>query len=208
MARRATICFLFPTAVALVHQFVKRARDGTFSTRSLYPIAEFCSKLSQVFQFRGVGLVVDTVDEGLRLLSFLFSSPNRLGNSPVGQQHEFLNQFVGILRFLVVAACGLALFVDVEMQFLAVELHGAVVEATLAQLLGQGVEDDDFACKLALVFLLVGCGFARAVLHAVLLQYFLHFLVGKTAVALDDGMHQPPVLDVGFAVELEDHAVA
>ena len=89
------------------------------------------------------------------------------------------------------------------MQFLAVELHGSVLETSLSQLLGQTVQRNQLRGILALIGLGLRGRRSRlpgAVYHAVLLQNVLHLFVGKAAVALDDGVGQVPVLDVGIFV--------
>ena len=70
------------------------------------------------------------------------------------------------------------------MQFLAVELHGAVLEASFTQGLGHLVECHQFLGVVAL---------AR-------LQYLLHLFVGVAAVAFDDRMCDVELLDVGIFV--------
>ena len=77
------------------------------------------------------------------------------------------------------------------MQLLTVELHGSVLETALAQVLGQSVEGAQ----------LVG------IVAVFSFQDLLYFLVGIAAVALDDGMGQVPVFDVGVVVEFEDDAI-
>ena len=97
------------------------------------------------------------------------------------------------------------------MQFLTVELHAAVLETRGTQFLGEGVEFYQFCGMLALVWVLLRGWWrrlARAVLHAVVLQYLLHLLVGIAAIAPDDGMRQMPMLDICLVVELEDHTIA
>ena len=148
------------------------------------------------------------IGQGLGLLAFGHTT-YAFGHGAVGQQHEFLYQFVGVFRLLEIASCGLAGFIDVEVQFLAVKLHGTVVEAGLAQRLGQTVEHHQFGSIIALVAFGAGCRgwFACSLFHAVALQYFLHFFISKAAVALDDGMHQSPFLHVCLFVHVEYHAV-
>ena len=97
------------------------------------------------------------------------------------------------------------------MQFLTVELHAAVFEAGCTQFLGEGVEGNQFGSILTLVGILLrswGSRLARAVLHAIVLQYLLHLLVGIATITLDDGMCQMPMLDICLVVELEDHTIA
>ncbi len=92
------------------------------------------------------------------------------------------------------------------MELLGVELHGAVLEAPLAQLLGQAVEGADLPSVLVLVALLsrVGCRLSGAVLHAVVLEHLLGLLVGVAAVGANDGVHDAEALHVGLVIEVED----
>ena len=132
------------------------------------------------------------------------------GHRLIGQQHELLDEFVGIFRGLEVGLDGLAGLVDIEVEFLAVELHRAVLEAGGTEFLGEGIEFDEHLGILALIriFLCGGrCRLASAVLHAIVLENLLYLLVGIATVALDDGMGQVPFLHVGLVVHLEDNAV-
>ena len=115
-----------------------------------------------------------------------------LGHRTVGQQHELLDELCGVVRLLEVRTGRLAVLVDVEVQFLAIELHGTTFEATLTQAFGQSVQR---AQLLSIVAVL-----AR--------QYLLHLLVGIAAVALDDRMGYMKVLHVRFVVQQEDDRVA
>ena len=144
-------------------------------------------------------------------LHFQFSIRNGFRHSAVGQQHKLLDELVGIFRLLEEAARGVPFLVDIEVQFFAVEVHGSVLEATLAQLLRHAVQHDEFLGQLARVgFLLRGgrCRLTGTVDNAVLLEYLLHLLVGEAAIGTDDGMGQVPRLDVGVLVHDEDDAVA
>ena len=88
---------------------------------------------------------MDTIDEGLTLglslstFLFLLSSilfpTNKLGYGAIGQQHELLDELGGICRLLKVATCGLAIVINIEVQFFPVELHGTVLKTALAQFL-------------------------------------------------------------------------
>ena len=144
---------------------------------------------------------MDAVDEGLGLgllgtlsplSSFLFPLSYTLGHGAVGQQHELLDELGGIVRLLEVGTRGLSRLVDVEVQFLAVELHGTVLEAPLAQGLRHLVEHDELGGVVANQSLTPG--------PSILLQYLLHLLVGVAAVAAYDGMCDVELLDVGLLV--------
>ena len=76
------------------------------------------------------------------MITFTLRFAYRLGDGLVGEQHEFLDEFVSIFRYFEISLHGLAVLVDVEMEFLTVELHGAVLEAGSTEFLGKGVEGD------------------------------------------------------------------
>ena len=76
------------------------------------------------------------------MITFTLRFAYRLGDGLVGQQHEFLDEFVCIFRHLEVGLHGLTRLVDVEVEFLTVELHGAVLEAGSTEFLGKGIEGD------------------------------------------------------------------
>ena len=78
---------------------------------------------------------------------------NAFGHGAVSQQHKLFNQLVGIFRALEVATCGLAFLVNIKVQLFAVEAHGAVLETSLAQALGQAVERNQLVSVLALIAL-------------------------------------------------------
>ena len=152
---------------------------------------------------------MDTIRQSLGLRAFLHTA-NALSNRLISQQHELLDEFIGILRGLKVGAYGFTCLIDIEMQFLAVELHRTVLESGCTEFLSQGIEFDELVGILALIgFLLRGrrCRLARAVFHTIILQDLLNLFIGIAAVALDDGMCQMPGLDVGLVVHLEDNTV-
>ena len=138
--------FLLLLALTVVHQRIQRTRDGSLRAGGLHLVAELDHKLTQRLQLRGVGLIVDAVDEsllGFWLLAFgfwLFRLPDMLGDGAVGQQHELLDELRGVVALLEVGAGGLAILVDVEMQFLAVELHSPALKAALTQTFCQPVK--------------------------------------------------------------------
>ena len=134
---------LLTFAVAVVHEFVEASCRFSLGAVGLQLVAELHDKFSQRFQFGGVGHIVDAVGQRLGFLAFGHTA-NALGHGTVGQQHELLHQFVGILRLLEVAADRFARLIDIKMQLFAVELHGTILEACLAQAFGQTVEHGQF----------------------------------------------------------------
>src|SRR3712207_676257 len=187
--RHGLYYFALAFAFDVVHELVNALGHGALGAIGLYFVAEFGDELAQRLHFLWVGIVVNAVGKGLCLAPFLYFSEG-LGHGAVGQQHEFLDELVGVLGALEVAAGGLSLFVDVEMELLSVEFHGAVLESFATQLLGQSVEEDEQLGVLTLVAALGSGwgGLSRAVDDAVVLKDLLYFLVGVAAVAADDGV--------------------
>ena len=90
--------------------------------------AEAGDELGQRVELLGVGQVVDAVGEYLGLLA-LGHAAYLLGHGAVGQQHEFLDQLVGVLRYLEINTDGFALLVYLELHFVAVEVRRSGVRA-------------------------------------------------------------------------------
>ncbi len=165
-----------------------------FAAGGLHAEAQFGDKLDEGVQLLGVGFVVDAVDEGFGgVLVFRFAYV--FGDGAVGQEHEFLDEPVGLLAFFDVDADGLGVFVELEFHLLGLEVDGAGFEACLAEARGEGVEGHD------------GVGDGSAVACAGV-DDGLRFLVGHAAVAADDGLAHPAFEDFGFGVHLHDDAEA
>ena len=196
-------------AFTVSHQLVQALGGGSLGALGLHLVAELHHELTQGFQLLWVWVVVDTIRQRLRLLAFLYLA-DAFRNRAVGKEHEFLYKFVGILRTLVVATHRLALLVDVEVQFLSVELHGTILEASGTQFLRQAVESDELEGILALIWMLrclSRCWLARAIHYAIGFEKFLYFLIFIAAVAFDDGMYDAIVLYLSVVVQLEDDAI-
>ena len=106
-----------------------------------------------------------TVRQGFRLLAFLCLS-YAFCHCAVGKEHEFLYKFVGILRAFEIAAYRFSLFVNIEVQFLAVELHGSVLESCCTEFLSQSVKCDELQRIFSLIRMLLGfcwCRFSSSV---------------------------------------------
>ena len=56
---------LFTSTLGISHQGIERLGDGTLGATGLHLIAKLRHKLAQVFEFLGIGLVVDTIRKGL-----------------------------------------------------------------------------------------------------------------------------------------------
>ena len=153
---------------------------------------------------------MDTIGQRLGLYA-LFHTTYRLGYGLVGQQHELLNEFVGIFRHLEIGLDGLTCLVDIKVEFLTIELHRTVLESGSTQFLGEGIEFDKHLSVLTLVRMFLrsrGCWLTCTVLHTIVLQDLLHLLVCITTITADDGMGEVPLLDVCLIIEFEDDTIA
>ena len=164
--------------------------------------------------FSGAGHVVYAVGQHLGLAS-LWHAAHHLGHAAVGQQHELLDELVGVARHLHVGARGMSLLVDLEAHLGAVEADGAVLEAGGAQALGQAVERDELGGIFALGLRAGRQRFGVSARQrqvglrglAVALEYLLHLLVGEAAHAAYDGVREVPLLHLALVVEAEDGRV-
>ncbi len=199
---------LLVLAAAAVHKFVKTSRYLTLSAVGFETVAEFHDELTERLQLGRVRLVVNTVRQCLGLLPF-FHLADALGDTPVGKEHELLNQLIGILGLLIIAPCGFSFLVDVKLQLLTVKLHGTATKPCGTELFGNPVESNQFLGILPFVTPTAGSGsrLTGAVNDTVLFQYLLHLLVCKATVALNHRMHQPPFFHVAIGVHVEDSAV-
>ena len=71
-------------------------------------------------------------------------------------------------------------------------------------------KSDELECILTLVWMLFGfcrSRFAGTIHHAIGFEKFLYLFIFIASVALDDGMHDVVVLDLGIVVEFKDDAV-
>ena len=139
---------------------------------------------------------MDAVDEGLLRLVLLFALftghlADAFGHRAVGQQHEFLDELVGVLALLEIHGEGLALLVDLEAHLRAVEVHAARLEAFGAQDFGEAVQ-------LAQLF---------GVVAVLAFEDFLHLFVAVAAVAARHRVGQMPVLHLAFFVDFKHDAV-
>ena len=108
----------------------------------------------------------------------------------VGEQHKFLNQFIGILSHLDVSAYGLARFINFKAHFGAIKTYRAFLEALVAQLLSQAIQHEEFMRKFANGIFKRASDFgmfARQVIVllrrlAILFEDGLHLFIGKAAV--------------------------
>ena len=78
------------------HQFVEASCRSALGTFCFHLIAELNYEFAQSFQLLWVWIIMDTIRQSLRLLTFLCLA-DALCHRAVGKEHEFLYQFVGIL---------------------------------------------------------------------------------------------------------------
>ena len=129
-----------------------------------------------------------TIDECLRLrlarrLAYMRS------HCAVSKQHELLNEFVSVLRFLEINAERLAVLVYLETHLDAVERYGASLVSCVTQFLGKLIQLQDF------------------LLHVALTSFYhlLRLFVAETAVGLYDGATDVVMLHIGILVHDEHH---
>ena len=98
---------------------------------------------------------MNTIDQGLGLrrltIGFcLFCLADALSYRTIGQQHEFLDELGSVVALLEIGTDRLSVIVDVEVQLLAVELHGTALEAPFTEFLRQTVEGAQLSLPLPL----------------------------------------------------------
>ena len=207
---------LFAASVDVGEEAVQVPADFGAVAGGLQLVAELGDEGREVQELLRVGIVMDAIGQHLGLLSARHTA-DTLGHGAIGQQHEFLDELVGILGHLEIDALGMACLVDFEAHFLAVEVHGSGSKAASAQLFGHAVQDDELLGKvLGGAGTLAPLGRQGSVAGAVIvlgaglvvcLEHGLNLLVGEASVAADDGVGQVPVLHLGLGIEVEDDAV-
>ncbi len=130
---------------------------------------------------------MDAVDERFGLAAAPRLSDEG-GHCLVGQQHELLDEFVGVFRFLEIHADGVACGVDLEAHLGAFKLYCSLGEALLAEGLGERVEGEYLGGVVALAGL----------------DHLLCLLVGESAVGAGDGAGYLRADDACGGVHLED----
>ena len=128
--------FLLFLPVTVGEELVQRFCHGALCPGCLQLIAESYDEVAQCLELCRVRHIVHTVWQHLRLLSLLHL-PDTLRDGPVGEEHEFLDELVGFFRDFEVAFHRFPLAVYLEAHLLPVEVHGAVLEPFLTQLLRQ-----------------------------------------------------------------------
>ena len=124
-------------------RFAGLVKEGVEGFGNLLPVAgrshleaEVAGKVAQGAQLFLIRLVVHPVNEGF--LAFLC---HELRHSLVGQEHEFLDEPVGLEGSLLIDIDRLAFFVHQHLHLRSLETDGAGCKALLAQLGGQFVQN-------------------------------------------------------------------
>lgn len=107
---------------------------------------------------------------------------------PVGEQHEFFHQLVGILGLFEVYADRFSLFVDFKLHLVAVEVDGSCCETFLTKCFGDGVQHENFFFKIA----------------RFRFDDLLRLFVSEATVGVDDGMYDAGVFYFSFLGDVED----
>ena len=178
--------------LALALDVGEHAVDGAVDilgrAAGLHLVSKVAAQAGQVGELAGVGLVVHTVYKSLGFLAGA-GAADEGGDGAVGQQHEFLDELVGVFAFLEVNRYGMALVVDVEAHLGAVKFHRAIVVTLSAQYLGQAVEGEYLVAHVALAGLDDG----------------LSLVVCKAAVGAYDGAADLAAEHAGAVVHLKDY---
>ncbi len=137
----------------------------------------FC-KFNKGSKFFLIGCIVDAVR---KRDGFLFDPDFRHmpGDRPVGQQHEFFDQLMGILTFLHHDADGFSFFIQFETDFHGRKIDGPFFYSLFSETLGDFMQDGD------LFRVRAGVGF----------NDLLHVFIGKPVIGMDHGSSQPVRLD-------------
>ena len=182
---------LLRLALGLLQHLVDRLVDILARALGAHLVAEVGGNVSEILQFVQVRLVMHTIDKGLGGL-ILGHFTDVLSHLAVGQQHEFLDELIGILSLMDVHSGGLALLIDVKLNFLAVERHrAALLKTATAQLLSHLVEDGQFLGQVTLTRF----------------QDVLGLLIGEAPVAAGDSVANLVFLHLGLSIHLHDNRV-
>ena len=141
-------------------------------------VAEEADELTEHSELLLVGILVDAVDEGLGLLA-LGHLAHVLCHRAVGQQHELLDEPVGLLGYLLVDPYRLAGLIHLDLHLGPLEGNGTGGEAFLPQDRGYLVQGCDLLGERTVAGLNDGLG----------------LVVVEAVVGLDDGTAEPALLD-------------
>ena len=99
--------------------------------------------------------------------------PDGFRHRAIGDEHKFLDQFVGVLRLLEIHAQGTTLVVDLELHLVAIKVDGTLREPSLAEFFSQTVQRVDLFAEIS----------------AAGLYRLLRLVVSETAVTTDHRPH-------------------
>ena len=101
----------------------------------------------ELLQLFGIRLVVNPVDKGLLFLPCAWFA-DQFGHLFIGQQHELLDQLVGILRLLEEDAGWFSGIIHDNLHFYPVEINGSAGKAFCPQFFSKCVEGEDLRLHL------------------------------------------------------------
>ena len=172
--------------------------------RRSHAVAEVAYEVAQVLDLLLVRLVMHTIDKCLGLLAralcrsvsdALAAGRHKLRHSAIGQEHELLDEPVGLLGHLLIDIHRTALLVHLDLHLRTVEAYGSSRESLLAELGRQTMKRKDcryYLCRDTLVSSLR------------LVYDLLSFLVCKSIVGIYDGLAEPLADDAAERSHLED----
>ena len=178
----------------LVESLRGRADVAVLVGRNL--VAEALGESIEVLELDLIRLAVDTVDEGLGVLLrhavHLPAGGHELRDRAVRQQHELLDQPVGLLRNLLVHADRLALLVHLDLHLRPVEIDRPRLPLVLLHNRSKFVEGGDGLDE---------CRFAGGIFF---FYDGLRLVVVEPVVGVNDGAADPAGADFGLRRHLED----
>ena len=158
---------------------------------------------------------MDTIRNHLWFLPFLHILTHTLRHRPVGQEHEFLHQLVGILLPFEIHAQRFSFLVNLESHLLTVEIHGTVLEPSFPQPVSHAVEHHQliligFRRASPLCQRLFGRWIFEVFLRCLTdgFEQMLHLFIHKPPVAVGDGMCYFIVEHLRILVHGEDDGIS
>ena len=157
------------SALYLIHKGVQTPCHCALRTSGFHLVSKLGDEVFERFELLWVWFIMHTVRQCLCYLALCHLS-YALCHGPVRKEHELLNELVGILRALEIAAYRLSCLVDFKAHFLTIELDSAILESLCAEFLSETIEGDECFSILPLIVFLLWSRLARAIHHAILLQ--------------------------------------
>ena len=137
--------FQFGFACGGLHQGVDAPGGCAAFERVSHLISEAFGEVPEALEFFGIGDIVDSIDEGLGLLRchavHLSVGGDEFGDGAVSEKHEFFYEPVGFFADLFVNVHRLAVLIDLDLHFRAVEIHCPGLEPLCLQFCGQIIQD-------------------------------------------------------------------